>query len=464
LGLQTVIFLVALVGFGLKAGMMPLHFWLPGAHASAPTHVSAMLSGVLLKIGIYGLLRINMLLSDLPLACGILVLTLGVISAVLGVAFALGQHDLKRLLAYHSIENIGIILIGLGLAMLGMATHTTELVVLGLAGCLLHVWNHSLFKSLLFLAAGSVVHAAHTREIDHLGGLAKQMPRTAAFFCLGAIAICGLPPLNGFVSEFIIYLGLFRAVSQAQTSLSIAALAAPALAMVGALAVACFVKAYGAVFLGTARTEKTVDAHESTLAMVAPMALLAAICVVIGVFPFLVLPLLDRVIALWPGFNGPRLAGLVPHAWVTTQAALIILAVGIGVLVLRRRCRIAPSRAAVTWDCGYLLPRSSIQYTSSSFASSLVGLFRWVLRPVTHLKSPAGLFPVRSAFGSHVPDAVLDGLLHPVWGRIKLKLASFKSLQQGRVQQYLAYVLLALFGLLLAMVPVSDLIRRLLAR
>lgn len=200
-GLAAAIFALGALGFGLKAGVMPLHFWLPGAHASAPSHVSAFLSGVLLKVGIYGLLRVVMLLQNPPAVWGIMVLILGTISALLGVAFALGQHDLKRLLAYHSVENIGIILMGLGVAMIGLSTHHAAWVILGMGGCLLHVWNHGLFKSLLFFAAGSVVHATDTREIDALGGLGRRMPWTALFFAIGAVAICGLPPLNRFTTD-----------------------------------------------------------------------------------------------------------------------------------------------------------------------------------------------------------------------------------------------------------------------
>ena len=209
-GIATAIFVLALVGFGIKAGIMPLHVWLPGAHAMAPSHVSALMSGVLIKMGIYGLMRITALMPDpLSMTWGALVLGLGAVSGVLGVAFAVGQHDLKRLLAYHSIENIGIIVMGLGLALLGRSMGRADWVLLGMSGALLHVWNHALFKALLFLSAGSVIHAVHTREIDHLGGLAKTMPWTALAFVVGAVAICGLPPLNGFVSEFLLYLGLF---------------------------------------------------------------------------------------------------------------------------------------------------------------------------------------------------------------------------------------------------------------
>jgi hydrogenase-4 component B len=461
---QAAIFLVALVGFGIKAGMMPLHFWLPGAHAAAPSHVSAVLSGVLLKIGIYGLISIAMLLPSIPLACGVLVLILGVISAILGVAFALGQHDLKRLLAYHSIENIGIILIGLGLALVGVAAQHPEWLALGLAGCLLHVWNHSLFKSLLFLAAGSVVHACDTREIDHLGGLARSTPRTATLFALGAIAICGLPPLNGFVSELIIYLGLFGSVTDPHAGFAGLGLAAPALALVGALALACFVKAYGAVFLGEPRTPHASHAHESGARMIAPMLMLAMLCALIGLFPILVLPLLDHVIATWPGFTGPALTRRVPYIAISVLSLSLLAAiVGAGVFIYRQSIQ-RSRRTGVTWDCGYVQSSARIQYTASSFADSLVGLMRWVLRPHVHAASPSGLFPKTSEFQSHVPEMVLDGWLDPLWARIKSRLAGLRVLQQGRVQGYVLYILLAVIGLLISLAPLMQWARWLLGR
>ncbi len=234
------------------------------------------MSGVIIKMGIYGLVRVTSLLPHPPLEWGGVVLGLGVVSGVLGVAFAIGQHDLKRLLAYHSIENIGIIVMGLGLALIGRSLGRADLGRPRPGRRLLHVWNHALFKALLFFSAGSVIHAAHTREIDHLGGLAKAMPWTALCFLVGAVAICGLPPLNGFVSEFLIYLGLFgTARHQHGPTFAGAAFAAPALALIGALAVACFVKVYGAVFLGTARSEHAEHAHESPLSMLGPMGVLS---------------------------------------------------------------------------------------------------------------------------------------------------------------------------------------------
>ncbi len=231
----TAVFILALVGFGIKAGIMPLHIWLPGAHAAAPSHISAFLSGVMIKMGIYGLVRVTSLVPNPPAEWGAIILVLGAISTVLGVAFAIGQHDLKRLLAYHSIENIGIIVMGVGLALMGRSLGRFDWVILGLAGSLLHVWNHAIFKALLFLSAGSIIHATHTREIDHLGGLSRRMPWASLCFLVGAIAICGLPPLNGFISEFLIYIGLFSTLrSEGMPLVGIASFAAPALALSGA--------------------------------------------------------------------------------------------------------------------------------------------------------------------------------------------------------------------------------------
>jgi hydrogenase-4 component B len=342
-GVTGVLFLLALLGFGLKAGLVPMHFWLPAAHAQAPSHVSALLSGVVLKMGIYGLLRILTLLPAPPPAVGMLLLAAGAWSAVYGVLFALGQHDLKRLLAYHSIENIGIIVMGLGLALIGVSANQPAWAALGLGGCLLHVWNHALFKGLLFLAAGSVIHAAGTREIDRLGGLAKPMARTATLFAIGAAAICGLPPLNGFVSELLIYIGLLRVTGDGVDGVwSVAPLAVPLLAMAGALAIACFVKVFGTVFLGPMRSEQAAQAHEAPPAMLAAMLPLALGCIGIGTLPVFVMPLLDRVAGAWLRLDPapPSLAELLPWQLVMGTNAVLVAGVLAGVLALPRRTRI----------------------------------------------------------------------------------------------------------------------------
>jgi hydrogenase-4 component B len=450
-GLQTAVFVLAVVGFGLKAGIMPLHVWLPSAHAVAPSHVSAVLSGVLIKMGIYGIVRVTSLLPGLPVEWGMVLLGLGAISGVLGVAFAVGQHDLKRLLAYHSIENIGIILIGVGLALVGRSLRQPGWVVLGLAGGLLHVWNHALFKALLFLAAGSVIHATHTREIDHLGGLARAMPRTAFAFLVGAVAICGLPPLNGFVSEFLIYLGLFQTLGvEGSASFTAAALAAPALALIGALAVACFVKVFGAVFLGTGRSQHTAHAHDPGPTMTAPMGVLIACCVVIGLAPALVAPALDSAIRDWaPEMECPPLAAVSPLGWVSAAGVMLLGALALAGGLLWARIKSGGAAEGPTWGCGYLAPTPRIQYTSSSFAQMLVALFAPVLRPRTQAPPDFPLFPKKTEFRSEVPDTVLDSLLLPAF-RACARLFSWAQVQyQGSIQTYLLYIFAVLLALLL---------------
>jgi hydrogenase-4 component B len=452
-GIATAVFVLALVGFGLKAGIMPLHVWLPSAHANAPSHVSALMSGVIIKMGIYGLVRITSLVPQPPLEWGGIVLGLGAVSGVLGVAFAIGQHDLKRLLAYHSIENIGIIVMGLGLALLGRSLNRPEWVMLGLSGALLHVWNHAIFKALLFLSAGSVIHAVHTREIDHLGGLAKAMPRTAFCFLVGAVAICGLPPLNGFVSEFLIYLGLFRTLGLGdEPSVVGGVFAVPALALIGGLAAACFVKVFGAVFLGTARTVHAEHAHEAPPSMLGPMGVLVICCCGIGLAPFMVAPVLQQAAADWaPELRdaGPRLAALAPLGWISVMGLALLATLFAGSALLVMRLRRSAVTTAGTWSCGYVAPTPRMQYTASSFAQMVVGLFAWALRPRVHRPEVLDLFPARADFHSETPETVLDDALLPTFRWGAWALSWLRVLQRGSVQSYLLYIFVTLVALLL---------------
>jgi hydrogenase-4 component B len=450
-GIQTAIFVLALVAFGLKGGVMPLHIWLPSAHAMAPSHVSAMMSGVIIKMGIFGILRITALFPKPPLEWGEIVLGLGVVSGILGVGYAIGQHDVKRLLAYHSIENIGIIVMGIGVAMIGRSLNHPGLVVLGLSGALLHVWNHALFKALLFLSAGSVIHAVHTREIDHLGGLARLMPRTALFFLIGAVAICGLPPLNGFVSEFLIYLGIFSGLIVNDGAILVGvAFAAPALALIGALAAACFVKVYGAVFLGTARSAHAEHAHESGPSMIGPMGVLAGCCIFIGLAPPLIGPLLDKGVSAWaPQLRGvPQLALEAPLGWISAMAVTLLAVLLLTGVVLWHRLRGNLATQGPTWGCGYAAPTSRIQYTSSSFAQMLVWLLRFALHPRIDRPKVRELFPRETAFHSTVPDVALDEAILPSLRFGAWVLSWFRVFQQGSVHAYLLYVFMTVFALL----------------
>jgi hydrogenase-4 component B len=435
------LFWLALFGFGLKAGAFPLHVWLPSAHANAPSHVSAILSGVTIKIAIYGLLRFSGWLP-VPAFAGWTVAALGVISAVLGVAFALGQHDLKRLLAYHSVENIGIILIGFGFAL--VAAHQGPAAAgwgrLALAGGLLHVWNHGLFKSLLFLGAGSVLHATGTREMSRLGGLWRAMPWTATLFTIGAIAISGLPPLNGFVSEWLVYLGLFDGAMRHGPTAWAMIPAAILLAVTGALALACFVKVCGVVFLGAPRSEAATHAHESGLRMRAPMLLLATACAGIGLAPVLFWPALGRATAAWqPDWTDagpPTSLAVLSGLQVFVAGAALIAVVGLWRRVQRARIVRAP-----TWDCGYAQPTARIQYTAGSFAGIIVGWFEWILRPARHADPLDAHFPASARFEQHTPETVLEHLVQP-FGGMALRLSGLvRQLQHGRVQAYLFYLL-----------------------
>jgi hydrogenase-4 component B len=441
------IFFFALAGFGLKAGLMPLHVWLPGAHANAPSHVSAIMSGVLIKMGIYGLVRVSSFFEHPPTWWGVLLLGLGAGSGVLGVAFAIGQHDLKRLLAYHSVENIGIITMGLGLAVMGRSIGDAELVALGLGGALLHVWNHGLFKALLFLSAGSVLHATRTREIDQLGGLGKKMPHTALGFLVGAVAICGLPPLNGFVSELLVYLGLLRStLLQTPRAWLAGAFGAPALALIGALAVACFVKVFGAVFLGEGRSEHARNVQESSRSMLAPMLVLGACCAFIGIAPLSVARVLDRATSAWApelASGTSSVASLAPLGWLSVTACALIALIAAGSVLVARSTRPPRVASGVTWDCGYARPSPRMQYTSSSFAESLVGFFAWALRPSVHAARPTALFPPAERFESHVSDTVLERAVLPTSRAVGRLIGWFRWVQHGAVQLYLLYVLLA---------------------
>lgn len=451
-GVITAVFILAVVAFGCKAGLMPLHIWLPSAHAMTPSHVSALMSGVLIKIGIYGLLRITSWLPDPPVWWGGLLLVLGAVSGVLGVVMALGQHDLKRLLAYHSIENIGIIVMGIGLALVGRSLQCVDWVVLGLAGGILHVWNHGLFKALLFLSAGSVIHATHSRDIDHLGGLARVMPWTALCFAVGAVAICGLPPLNGFVSELLIYLGAFRTLGiGGGTNWAGAGFVVPVLALIGALAVACFVKAFGAVFLGLARGRQGEHAHESGRVMTVPMVVLACICLIIGIAPVLVAPVLNQAVADWyPGMLPalPRLTALVPFGWISFGSVfLLVLAAFTGGMLIRS-LRTGCMASGRTWDCGYAAPSARMQYTASSFAQMLSGLFAWVQQSRVQRPDLTPIFPGRTRYRSHVLDLVLDAGLKPMFRFGARILSSFRFIQAGNVHAYLLYIVMFLILLL----------------
>jgi len=439
------LFWLALAGFGVKAGIFPLHVWLPSAHANAPSHVSAILSGVAIKMGIYGIVRFSGWLP-VPAEAGWVVIGLGATSALLGIAFAFAQNDFKRLLAYCSVENIGVILIGIGGALLAVTRGDAPWGRLALAGALLHVWNHGAFKALLFFGAGSVLHATGTREMSRLGGLWRTMPWTAGCFALGAIAVSGLPPLNGFVSEWLVYLGLFDAAMSKGPVAWAAMPAAIILAMTGALAMASFAKAGAMIFLGAPRTQAAERAHECGPGMRGPMLVLASVCVAIGLSPIFFWPVIARAVESW------RPAWVVVEAPVplvtlgAVHVALAILAL-LAVAWLWRKAQANGLRRGLTWDCGYAAPSARMQYVSASFAGIVSGWFRSVLLPERKVRRPRGHFPAEAIRLERVPETVLERIIGPVSVVVMQVSTAVRRLQHGRLQFYILYVVAGLIAL-----------------
>jgi len=449
--LANAIFVLSIVGFGFKAGLMPLHVWLPGAHANAPSHVSAVMSGVMIKMGVYGIVRMAALLPVGPHWWGYTLLIAGVATGAAAIAFALGQNDIKRLLAYSSIENIGIIAIGLGLALLGRSYNRPEWMLLGLSGAMLHVWNHSLFKSLLFFVAGTVIHVTHTRDMNLIGGLARRMPLVAGLSVIGAMAICGLPPMNGFISKWLVYSGLFRTVELTDNMAApAAALAAVALAMIGALAVACFVKLTGSVFLGMPRTEHPISRVQVSLSMLSPMILLAIGCLIIGVLPMPLMGILGDAVKTWGRLESQILPveAVASIRHIASINLALVLAAGSAALAAVAWIRTKKVTRGGTWDCGYARPTARIQYTGSSFAQFLVQLFSVFLWPLSKNPAIRRIFPASAYFNSTVPDTVLDRLVQPVFVLCGRLLPSLRVFQQGQTHFYVLYILLIVILLL----------------
>ena len=442
--------LAAFIGFGAKAGIMPLHIWLPSAHANAPSHVSAMMSGVMLKMGLYGIFRTLTYFHDPPLVWGSVLTVAGISSALLGIAFAVAQRDMKRLLACSSIENIGIITTGLGVALLGISSQNTVLIYLGLAGALLHILNHSLFKPLLFLGSGVIIHSTGTREMNLMGGLGKGMPRVALLFLIGSVAICGIPPLNGFVSEFLLYLGFFSQLNA--NSLIYLVFLAPVLALVGGLAMVAFSKMYSSIFLGTPRSSGAGHPHEAGVAMLAPMVFFALLCLFIGVAPQLALRLVS-----------PAIESLYPQLGLTVVSAeygavmknlslagILLLSVAVAVLLFWRwRMGKAPVTSAPTWGCGYQRGTARMQYGATSFSELAVSVFDGVMRQRIVRPNLTGLFPGAARCSDHATETFLERVIAPLFTLAGISFTFLRRLQHGLMHVYMMYIFATLFILML---------------
>lgn len=447
---KILIFLLCFVGFGSKAGIFPFHVWLPHAHPAAPSHISAVMSGVMIKTGIYGIIRIYDLLDLQTPLFGEIVILAGIVSGILGVVYALGQHDLKRLLAYHSVENIGIILIGLGLGMMGLAVNSPVMAVLGFTGGLLHVLNHAVFKSLLFLGAGVVIQKTGTRSIDALGGLMKKMRVTGITFLIGSLAISGLPPLNGFVSEFFVYLGGFQAVGAGGMPLVMGLAAIIGLAIIGGLALACFTKVVGVVFQGEPRTGAAGDVDERGSSMLSPMVILALACVVIGVCPrAFVFMTLKAVAVLGLDLGGGAVEPfLAVTANISLGAAVFLVVLGLIALFRLLFYRGKTVTRSGTWGCGFTRPTVRMQYTGSSYAASILEFFKPVA-PL-HEEHPAikGRFPQQAHYHSQVND-IAEMHMERVAVRPVLWLFDrLRWMQHGDIHLYIGYILAAIVVLL----------------
>ena len=447
IGIRTSIFLLAFLGFGTKAGIIPLHLWLPRAHPIAPSPVSALMSGVMLKTAVYGLVRFAFdFLGGGPSWLGYLVLLAGAISGLLGVLYAIAEHDLKRLLAYHSVENIGIIFMGLGASLIFMAHHSPVWAGLALVGALLHTYNHALFKSLLFLGAGAILNAVHTVDLEELGGLQKRMPVTGITLLVACCSIVGLPLFNGFVSEWVIFRSLLAGSVLMNTKAQvILPLAVGVLALIGGLAAACFVKVFGVAFLGRPHSEEAEHASEAPLPMRFGLSLLAIACVWIGIFPGLFLrPLVSLVQVLVPGAGVPP--ETVSIAQILPIIAAIILGVSIVIGLVRRRERIAR-----TWACGLPGLTRRMQYTSTGFSKPIRSVFSSVYKPdrnIDRLPSDQPYFPNSITYRSVRTTSYEKAIYRPLAEMILSAARQLRRLQTGNIQVYLLYIFLTLVLLL----------------
>jgi hydrogenase-4 component B len=452
---NILIFSLFFIGFGIKAGFIPLHTWLPDAHPAAPSPVSGLMSGVMIKMGIYGILRVVFAMQADFFVIGLIILGFSLFSGLMGVMMAIVQHDMKRLLAYHSIENIGIIGIGIGLGVLGLSTGNDTLTLLGFSGGLLHVLNHSLFKSLLFFNAGSVYQATHTRNIDQLGGLAKKMPYTAAFFLIGSLAICGLPPFNGFISEFLIYLGLFKSFPESSLYFSIILLISLiGLTLIGGLAIFCFTKAFGIVFLGQSRSPLADTATEVSKSMLFPSFLASAVIMAIGLGSAIFIKPVLKIVTELTGVSGSAVFSDTLFQTLN-RISLVggIFVVLVVLLALWRNFHLnkRPVTAGPTWGCGYTAGDEKQQYTATSWADNFSSLANPVLGTRKEMDSidETELFPGPKGFKTRPADLFKSKLIGKP---IDAMLGLFKNIafmQTGQIQHYILYAFLFMLVILL---------------
>jgi len=457
LGSGVALFLCFFIGFAIKAGFVPFHTWLPYAHPASPSHISGVMSGVIIKIGIYGILRMLIVIQSDYLIIGYIILFISIISGIYGVMLAIIQHDLKRLLAYHSIENIGIIGIGIGIGCIGIGRGNHFLTVLGFAGALLHTLNHSLFKSLLFYGAGNVYQSTHTMDIEKLGGLVKRMPQTAFLFLIAALAICGLPPFNGFVSEFLIYNGMFAGLHGSDKALlSFIVFALFGLALIGGLAMLCFTKAFGTVFLGTGRHHLEHTPAEAEMGKLIPMYAVFMLIMAIGLLPKTFVIALSQPLSLFTHLTANNIPeGILSLTGTMSMiglcSAIFLSLAGLIFLVRKRITSNQPKTVNVTWGCGYIVPTGKMQYTASSF----IRAYRKLAEPLFSIhkikKEIKGVFPKTGERETHPYDKAEEWFIDYPLLRLKKFFNRFTFLQNGNLQFYILYGMV--FILLVLAIP-----------
>lgn len=447
--LANIVFLLAFVGFGTKAGFVPFHNWLPDAHPAAPSHVSAIMSGVMIKMGIYGIIKMCLLTGTPSKLIAYTVLTVSLFTALYGVLYTVTQLDIKRLLAYCSIENIGIIGLGLGIGLIGQAYQNSIVTILGYAGAFLHILNHSIFKELLFLAAGCVYLKTHTRDMEILGGLIKKLPITAILFLIGAVSICGLPPFNGFISEFLIYYGTLKGLSINNFfSATTLIFALSGLAFVGTIAILAFTKVFSITFLGQARSEQAkAPCSEVTKTMLIPMGIMACFTLLIGLFPqhlfnFICIPIntfIDTSILQPTTINILSQISQFIFIFIITIILLITLRFKLSKKVEHHE----------TWGCGYDNPNAHMQYSASSYTSPFLAMLKPLFKKIFDIQRPKKLFPKNAHFSLHIDDIEEAYLINPIIKYDEMFLSKFEKIQSGNIQDYIKYGLFFLILLII---------------
>lgn len=441
------LFFLFFVGFGIKAGFIPLHSWLPQAHPAAPSHISGVMSGVIVKLGIYGIFRMIFFLKQDYTLIGEIIITLSVLTGLYGILNAAVHRDFKKMLAYCTIENIGIIGIGLGIGLMGIGTGNKVMIILGFGGALLHTLNHSLFKSLLFFTAGSVYQQTHTRDMEKLGGLIRTMPQTALLFLAGAIAIGGLPPFNGFVSEFLIYSGILlgiKSISILYISLMIFTLAG--LALIGGISMLTFTKGFGTIFLGNPRTHLHQQPREVSLGMRLPQYFILIIMLSIGLFPQFYFSLVNEIVLRFiPAASAT--SNLIPFSLLNSISSigkfsmLFILLLLVIYAVRKSLSRTRQISTSTTWGCGYAAPNARMQYTGKSFSKSLGKLLNFIILEKKKYKeiSAGEIFPAERKHSSHYNDFFVTRIFNGIVDRLLYSMNYFQFIQNGKIQMYILY-------------------------